>query len=307
MEDTASTEPALSGRPGGYCRRTDGAKWAASCSDSQPGTAAAIIATNERRLHTHILLLPTEVCHCCCYCCGHVSSVAAGGGAAALKRKGKGDDVSEEHMDAVVRAHNGACCADCAPSWTSLILAGMVVLGGCKHSIPHHFPDTQTVSLTLHTCLLCVLVIVCAPAWCVRLFPAPAAMNEATWRRVMDWEQLHCQECRQATLLKFQGRPHDLRCPPGQHRQSVLLVQRHVYAWLAAQNPAALAAPLHCMLPGQACHQRFISVLLHKPPCCLLPYPFCRTHTCCLLPLCPDARTHVYTRNAARWRGCAAG
>jgi len=40
----------------------------------------------------------------------------------------------------------------------------------------------------------------------------PAAMNETTWRGVLDWEQLHCQECKYPTLLKFQGRPHDLRC-----------------------------------------------------------------------------------------------
>lgn len=39
----------------------------------------------------------------------------------------------------------------------------------------------------------------------------PAAMNESTWRGVLDWEQLHCQECKYPTLLKFQGRPHDLR------------------------------------------------------------------------------------------------
>lgn len=36
-------------------------------------------------------------------------------------------------------------------------------------------------------------------------------MNEMTWRKVMDWEQLHCQECKYPTLLKFQGKPHDLR------------------------------------------------------------------------------------------------
>lgn len=60
----------------------------------------------------------------------------------ALRRKGKGDDVAEQQMDAVVRAHN--------------------------------------------------------------------AMNEMTWRKVMDWEQLHCQECKYPTLLKFQGKPHDL-------------------------------------------------------------------------------------------------
>jgi cytochrome c heme-lyase len=37
------------------------------------------------------------------------------------------------------------------------------------------------------------------------------AMNEMTWRKVQDWEQLHCQECQYPTLLKFQGKPHDLR------------------------------------------------------------------------------------------------
>lgn len=35
-------------------------------------------------------------------------------------------------------------------------------------------------------------------------------MNEVTWKHVMDWEQLHCDTCRYPTLLKFQGRPHDL-------------------------------------------------------------------------------------------------
>lgn len=34
-------------------------------------------------------------------------------------------------------------------------------------------------------------------------------MNEATWRSVMDWERLHT-ECGAPTLLKFQGKPHDL-------------------------------------------------------------------------------------------------
>ncbi|GBF89496.1 cytochrome c heme lyase [Raphidocelis subcapitata] len=60
----------------------------------------------------------------------------------ALKRKGKGQDVREEDMDSVVRAHN--------------------------------------------------------------------TMNEVTWKRVMDWEQLHCETCSYPTLLKFQGKPHDL-------------------------------------------------------------------------------------------------
>jgi hypothetical protein len=41
-----------------------------------------------------------------------------------------------------------------------------------------------------------------------------AAMNEATWQTVQDWEQLHCEECKHAQLLRFQGRPHDLRWAP---------------------------------------------------------------------------------------------
>ena len=37
-------------------------------------------------------------------------------------------------------------------------------------------------------------------------------MNELTWQRVMDWEQLHRDECRDPTLLRFQGKPDQLRC-----------------------------------------------------------------------------------------------
>ena len=39
-----------------------------------------------------------------------------------------------------------------------------------------------------------------------------AAMNELTWQRVMDWEQLHRDECCDPTLLRFQGKPDQLRC-----------------------------------------------------------------------------------------------
>ena len=37
-------------------------------------------------------------------------------------------------------------------------------------------------------------------------------MNEATWQRVAQWEMLHRGECDTPTLLRFQGKPHDLRC-----------------------------------------------------------------------------------------------
>eukprot|EP00798_Chlamydomonas_sp_ICE-L_P018269 gene18269-24722_t len=60
----------------------------------------------------------------------------------ALKRKGKGDDVTEDDMDGFIAAHN--------------------------------------------------------------------AMNEVTWQRVVVWEKLHASECSTPTLLRFQGRPHDL-------------------------------------------------------------------------------------------------
>ena len=36
------------------------------------------------------------------------------------------------------------------------------------------------------------------------------SMNEDTWRRVMTWERLHCDECRNPMLLRFRGRPDDL-------------------------------------------------------------------------------------------------
>ena len=36
------------------------------------------------------------------------------------------------------------------------------------------------------------------------------SMNEDTWRRVLTWERLHCDECRNPMLLRFRGRPDDL-------------------------------------------------------------------------------------------------
>ncbi|KXZ52772.1 hypothetical protein GPECTOR_8g161 [Gonium pectorale] len=60
----------------------------------------------------------------------------------ALKRKGKGEDITEDDMEGFIAAHN--------------------------------------------------------------------SMNEATWQRVMFWESLHRTECESPTLLRFQGKPHDL-------------------------------------------------------------------------------------------------
>ena len=36
------------------------------------------------------------------------------------------------------------------------------------------------------------------------------SMNEDTWRRVLTWERLHKDECRNPMLLRFRGRPDDL-------------------------------------------------------------------------------------------------
>ncbi|KAG2489814.1 hypothetical protein HYH03_011763 [Edaphochlamys debaryana] len=35
-------------------------------------------------------------------------------------------------------------------------------------------------------------------------------VNEKAWREVLAWERLHCEECAQPRLKKFQGRPSDL-------------------------------------------------------------------------------------------------
>jgi cytochrome c heme-lyase len=36
------------------------------------------------------------------------------------------------------------------------------------------------------------------------------SMNEKTWERVAEWEQLHCAACPDPRLLRFRGRPDDL-------------------------------------------------------------------------------------------------
>ena len=36
-------------------------------------------------------------------------------------------------------------------------------------------------------------------------------MNELTWRRVLEWEALHHDTCGDPKLLRFMGKPHDLR------------------------------------------------------------------------------------------------
>lgn len=92
---------------------------------------------------------------------------------AALKRKGKGDDVTEDDMDGFVAAHNGKYALLC---W--LVSDGRRDAHGL-------FASVRVSSF--------------------------AAMNEATWQQVVMWEQLHADKCGKPTLLRFMGKPHDLR------------------------------------------------------------------------------------------------
>ena len=91
---------------------------------------------------------------------------------AALKRKGKGDDVTEDDMGAVVHAHNSE-----RPFLVPLRL-----------EYPQPYRDSDGVH-----------------------HMRGAAMNEVTWQHVLAWEALHAGECGQPQLLRFCGRPDELR------------------------------------------------------------------------------------------------
>lgn len=54
-------------------------------------------------------------------------------------------------------------------------------------------------------------------------------MNELTWRRVLEWEALHHDTCGDPKLLRFMGKPHDLRY--GSSR--VLLTQATLCVFMA--------------------------------------------------------------------------
>ncbi|EKX52083.1 hypothetical protein GUITHDRAFT_65435, partial [Guillardia theta CCMP2712] len=49
-----------------------------------------------------------------------------------------------------------------------------------------------------------------APAAYGQVVAIHNAVNEQTWKEVMKWEKLHCDECQQPKLLKFQGKPDQL-------------------------------------------------------------------------------------------------
>ena len=65
----------------------------------------------------------------------------------------------------------------------------------------------------------------------------PAAMNEMTWRHVLAWEQMHCAECSSPKLLRFLGRPHELRCCPQATALNRWIRAAHVpsRSWVAAR------------------------------------------------------------------------
>lgn len=58
-------------------------------------------------------------------------------------------------------------------------------------------------------------------------------MNELTWRKVQQWEALHPETHSEATLLRFCGRPDELRCS-----SFPLLMVRQPW-----ENPAGLLDP----------------------------------------------------------------
>jgi cytochrome c heme-lyase len=90
----------------------------------------------------------------------------------ALMRKGKGEDVTEDDMDAVVAVHNGTSRRR---------------VGGLRLWCVWRF-------LTRHAA---------SPSSC-------PGMNEMTWQQVLGWENMHRHECGRPALLRFLGRPDAL-------------------------------------------------------------------------------------------------
>lgn len=121
---------------------------------------------------------------------------------AALKRKGKGSDVEEADMEAVVHAHNSEyqpaldLISTHAPKVCHPVVAAAWGLAGHEFNHTVMWPQL-TACITLLPIMTCMAVF--------------AAMNELTWRRVLEWEALHYETCGDPKLLRFLGKPHDLR------------------------------------------------------------------------------------------------
>ena len=67
-----------------------------------------------------------------------------------------------------------------------------------------------------------------------RTVVAAAAMNELTWQRVLEWEALHHDTCGDPKLLRFLGKPHDLRqadLPHSDHTNIIIVKCVHLWSW----------------------------------------------------------------------------
>ena len=84
-------------------------------------------------------------------------------------------------------------------------------------------------------------------------------MNEMTWRHVLAWEQMHCAECSSPKLLRFLGRPHELRCCPhaaALHRWLSWIRAAHMHprSWDAAR-PSVPAGSMVSLCVLLSCHE----------------------------------------------------
>lgn len=174
---------------------------------------------------------------------------------AALMRKGKGEDVIEQDMDSVVHAHNCESApvahlhrlqinrsrerAASATRPCHAVLCGVACTVGSS-SMQHLRLEPQ-----LFLCELSSLPVL------------SAAMNERTWDRVAEWERLHCDACPDPRLLRFQGRPDDLRSV-----SIGLVVRTLVASWLAAVAADA-ARVLVCEHASCGCHVPVLPIFCH--------------------------------------------
>ncbi len=89
---------------------------------------------------------------------------------------------------------------------------GLAKATGCE-AIWDSICITARCTTTKVLSLLCLRVLTCSHergGVCVSVCVC-TAMNEATWQQVAMWEQLHADKCGKPMLLRFMGKPHDLR------------------------------------------------------------------------------------------------
>lgn len=89
-------------------------------------------------------------------------------------------------------------------------IAVRVFLSGASGAEPANRVQSHSSGLRLSDFpfnAICGKKVMTVPGW------TRADMNEATWQRLLHWEQLH-RECGRPALTRFLGRPDDLRSDP---------------------------------------------------------------------------------------------